>query len=171
MSLRLAEFVTQIAVIEKNIIESNGELSPELEKQLLQIDLSKREAVDSVQITLDRLEALSDYWKRRADGYTRVSKSLEISAAKLKRHVKDIMAASGTEDLYGLEWRLKLCPAKPKVVVNEETLPREYLKEKITFVPDKGRIEEEIKMGVPIEGVTLEPVYTLRSYPNKKEIS
>lgn len=171
MSLKLAEFISQAAAIERALIESGGEIGPNLEKELLEIDLSKREAIDGVQLTLDRLESVGDYWKARAESYARIATSIEQSARKLKNHVKTLMAASGEHELLGLEWRLKLCAAKPKMVVDESVLPKEYFKEKVTLVPDKSRIEEDLKLGVPVPGASLEAVHTLRTYPNKKEIA
>jgi Siphovirus Gp157 len=171
MSLKLADFITHASQIEKSLIESGGEISPELERELLIIDLTKREAVDSVQTTLERLEVMSDYWATKAENYAKIAKSLSFAQQKLKNYVKSLMAASGDAELTGLDWRLKLCPSKAKMVLNEDELAKEYFKEKVTMVPDKTRIEEDLKLGVPVPGAALEPVFTLRVYPNKKEIA
>lgn len=165
--MSLHESVKDSHSLELAIIENGGELTPELEASLTQISLDVAESVDRTHFALDRIENAVGYWKAKAAEYKKIADSLDTAHDRMKNYIKAVMADSGKSDLVGVEVRYKLSRAKPKVVIDEDKLAPAYFKEKLTLVPEKERIKQDLELGVPVDGARLEESFTLRAYPNK----
>lgn len=165
--MSLHESIKDSQSLELAIIENGGELTPELETALTAISLDVAESVDRTHFALDRIENAAGYWKAKAAEYKKISDSLETAHDRLKGYIKGVMVESGKTDLTGVEVRYRLSRAKPKVVIDEAKLAPAYFKEKITLVPEKERIKQDLELGVPVDGARLEESFTLRAYPNK----
>lgn len=164
----LVQQLEEASRLEAMLVESGGELTPEIEQRLLTVDLNVAARVDAVHTLLARFETAADYWTERGNESLQVADSLKSAARRLKDHVKRIMVDTGRTDLPGEAIRYKLSNAKAKLIVNEQELEPEYFKEKVVRAPDQEKIRADLDLGVPVKGAVLEPVYTLRNYPNKK---
>lgn len=165
--MSLQEYLKDSQMIELAIIENGGEISLEMEEFLTKVNLDIAESVDRTHMTLDRFDNAVTYWKSKASEYSRIASSLENAHKRLKDRIKSVMRDAGKTDLIGVEYRYKLSKLKPVVKLIEEDVPKEYFKEKITLVPDKERIRQDLELGVPVAGAILEESFALRPYPNK----
>lgn len=165
--MSLMALVAQTKDIVAVILEHDGQLTPEIEAALTVIEEKTPAKVDAYAIVMERLEMEKDYWKEKAEFYSRVAKSCENIRQKLRDNVKYAMEQLGTDELLGNDVRFKLVPAKSRLVINETYLPKEFFKEIVTMEPDKTRIEAELKAGADIEGAMLVENRALRQFTKR----
>lgn len=167
--MNLFELVAEANGITKAIIEAGGELSPELETALINIDLAMAEKVDGYDHVMERLEHEAEYWKAKADAYAKIAKAHANAKERMKNAIKSAMQAMEKTEVKGVDVRFKMTPVKPKLVIDQATLDPSYLMQVTTSVPDKERIEMALRLGDEVMGAKLEQSFALRSYANKKE--
>jgi hypothetical protein len=165
---KLYELVKLSSTVEQRLIESGGEITSEVDTDLASIDLGLAEGVDIAKSLMEKLEHVAEFYAVQAQVYAKIAKGLNASQEKVKSRIKEIMVSTNAKELNGSETRLVLSKAKSKVAYDETLLPKEYLKEKVTYVPDTDRLRTELEMGIPVTGATLIPVYSLKSYAQKK---
>lgn len=164
----LADIVGQANAIEMKLMESGGELTPELEAALLQVDASLPEKLDGYDVVMARLAAAEKMWAARADEYARVASALSNAQSRMKERLKWAMGQMGKSEVSGNEVRFTLVNGKPKLVINGE-VPEAYVTIVQTKQADKERIRADLEMGVKIPGASLEPTVQLRRYAARKE--
>lgn len=157
----------EAAKIETALIESEGAITPELEAWLAQIDVSLPAKVENYSLLMDRMEALSDFYKSRADMLTKMARAANSVIERCEANLKIAMEKMQVDEIKGIDVRYKLQNSKPTVVIeNEDLIPGEYT----TIVPikkhDKTRMAEDLKMGVPVSGARLEAGKHLRRFAN-----
>lgn len=153
--------------IETALVESEA-LSPSIEQDLFQIDLTNADSVEAYNFLATELESRKEFYERQADEFDKVAKSIDNLLIRYNIFVKKIMAESGVEDLHGKTYRFKLSTVKPKLVIDDEgALKADYSKTETKIVLDKERIKQDLELGVPVQGARLEQNYSLRKYPIK----
>lgn len=165
----LTLLVAEMSGLVAAIVEAGGELSPELEAVFdgVQKDLAVK--CDGYAFFMDRLDSEEKFWKERADQMARVARSIAGLRDRLKDRIKEAMIALDTTEIKGEEIRFKLSPMAPKLVINSELLPPSYTKEVTERVPNKELIKHDIEVaGITVPGASLEEVFGLRKYLNKK---
>lgn len=123
--------------------------------------------MDAYQAVLERLEIEGEYWASKAEAYAKMAKGCKGARERLKDSLKYAMKELGTDELIGHDCKFKLSNSKPKLVVDETDLDKSYYMQVTMTVVDKKRIEEDLKIGVPVKGAKLEEVKSIRSYLNK----
>lgn len=167
MSESLRALVAQATNLSTALIESGGELPPEMEAALTEIDVKLPIKIDGYAVIMERLEMESEYWKQKAELYVDISRGCLKARERLKESLKFAMGQLGADELKGIDVRFKLSNAKPKLVINEALLETGYLIAQTVSVPDKKRIEQDLKDGIAIEGAMFMESKSLRSYANK----
>jgi len=166
----LAELVSQSAYIESKLVESGGELTPELESALATIQLAIPEKIDAYQFVIERLKVAAAHWKVRAKSAQAVAKGCENGLETLRGAIKAGMLALKADEILGIENRFVLANSKPTLeIFDEAQLPAHCIKEVVEYVPDKDKIRELLEAGSIISGARLVPNKSLRSYMNKSE--
>lgn len=160
--------VAEMSVILNQIVEAGGELSPEMETAFDNLGGQLQTKTDSYAFFMDRLDNEADFWKAKADSYLKVSRACANLKGRLNDSIKLAMRQLDTDEVKGNDMRFKLSKLAPKLVLEESALPAEYKMVVTTMVPDKERIKEDLGNKVEIPGATLEPVYSLRKYANRK---
>ena len=164
----LVDGLTLASKIEKLLIESGGEITPEIES-LLKYPMTA-ELVDSSVNSIERLNHSSDFFKMKAAQMSKISKALEESAQKVLDETKRFMVESGKKELVGNEYKFKLSLGNPKVkILDDKKIPAKYLTEEIIVDPDKKAILKALKDGSKVEGCILEEVYVLKKSINKEQ--
>lgn len=166
------DLVHASARLESILIETGGEITPELEGLITELLELKSEAlpakVDGVVLMLDRLETIADEWDAKAQRVLKIAKGCYAARDRLKDYVKQSMQAAGITDLPGNDYRLKLSKAKPRLVIDEEKLPSLYTMEVTSYVVDKETVRKALEDGTAVPGAQFVDSFTLRDYPNKK---
>lgn len=150
-----------------SIVETGGEITPEIEQALTELDLKTRDKVDSYKYAIDFLEDRAEYLKQEAKSFIDTANGLMNAQERLKIALKNNMAASGNNQISGNKYIFKLVPLEPKIVIDEKFLEDKFYREEILKKVDRSSIKEAIKQGEAVAGVTIEPVYALRPSVNK----
>jgi len=172
MNKPLAVLINETNLLEQMLVESQGTITPEIEKYLAVKESQLPEKVDGYSLVMDRFEHLEAYYKQRADFFSQVADQCKAVRERLKENIKYAMKDLGTDEVAGFDVRFKLQKVKPKLVVDDEAkIPKEYYKTVITESLDKEKLKEDLAIG-KIEGAHLEESFSLKTYanvPKKKE--
>lgn len=164
----LSTLVVEMAQIEAQIVEAEGEITPAIEAMLASVQTDLAFKVDGYAFFMDKLKINAGYWKDQAEISYRVSKSLLNVEERLKGGIKFAMQALNTDEVKGVDVRFKLSKSKPRLLLEETMLPAEYKMVVTEMVPDKEKIHHDLGVGIEIPGAKLEESFSLRKYPNKK---
>lgn len=165
----LYSLVQQANVLSRMLAETNGEITPEIDALMANVDVKLPEKVDGYAIVLERLEFEESYWKGKANAYALIAKAHKALQERLKDRLKEAIQALGTDEIKGNDVRFKLSRVKPALVLNELKLDPTYKMTVTELVPDKDRIRAALQEGAVIEGAELKESVSLRPYLNKKE--
>lgn len=162
----LVELTSEILAIEHALMEADGELPPEIETQLDLAQGNLAEKVDRYRYIIEALESRAKYFAEIEKQMKGAKKVFENQRDRLRERLRFAIKATGGRELAGHDWRYLLSPGKDKLVIDEEKLAPEYLRERIVKEPDRDHIEDVLRCGFDLEGVTVEKVETLRCYVN-----
>lgn len=164
----LYQIVAQAQYIEQKIAEAGGELTPELEAALSNVDLSLAEKVEGYAHVIDRLESVSKYWNDKAEELYNVASGCANAAKRIKERLKQGMVEMSKEEVFGESIRYKLTPTKGSLVISDASkIPDEFLMVETKKVPDKEKIRTALESFASVPGASLEGGYQLRKYPVK----
>jgi hypothetical protein len=128
------------------------------------------------QTIADTLEALEGDLSNKADSIAKLCKMLERQAddceleairlkdraAKLRKRVLSVkgylqacMNVAGVRKVENSLFNIALRRIPPVIQLDEELLPKSWLKEHITYAPDKAGIKEALQAGEEVRGATL----------------
>lgn len=161
--------VQQANTISRMLAESGGEITPELEALMANVDVKMPEKIDGYHVVLERLEVEAKYWKDKSAAYALMAKAHTAMHDRIKDRLKDAMKALGVDEIKGHDVRFKLSNVKPALVIDESKLDPSYTMVVTETVPDKERIRAALTEGAKIQGAQLVQSQSLRPYLNKKE--
>jgi len=164
----LSTIVHETARIEEMLIESGGELTPDIEHLLSVRDVQLPEKVDKYAAIIERFDLIEKYYRAKADQLLSIARASVAVSERCKENLKLAMKELNVTDLDGNDCRFKLSSSKPALVISDEDqVPREYwVTETITKI-DKNKVKEDLALGVPVAGAKLQESYSLRKYAQK----
>lgn len=165
----LQSLVGEASAIERGLVESGGEITPEVEAWISSLNLEVAAKVDAYHFVIERTELNAGHWAAMAEKYGRVAKALSNTSSRMKSRLKQAMMDMGKAEVLGETVRYRLQNSAPSMIIDQESLPAEFLMQKIELVPDKERIKAAVKQGREIPGVTLTKSFALRDYVNKAD--
>ncbi len=166
-SKSLVTLAEESAKLEIALSESGGELTPEIEAMLAEIDVALPEKVENYSLLIDRMTTLSAFYKDRAKFIERMASAAEKVVERCEFNLKLAMEKTGQTEIRGIDVRYKLSPTAGKVVIeNEELIDPAYTVIEQVRKIEKKRIGEDLKAGVPVKGARLEVGTSLRRYAN-----
>jgi len=164
----LVELTVESKTIAEKLIENGGELTEELEHELNVNATELSLKVDSYKFVLDELGLKAEFWKNLKSQVVNAERSAKRASENLKDRLKYSMKLTGASELSGTVFRAKKSRGKPKVrILDEESLPGSYLRERVILEPDKEKILNDLLEGKQVDGCVLEEVETLRFYTSK----
>lgn len=147
--------------ITNQLIESGGELSPEIEQALAinkaEIENKARNYGYVVKSLENDVDAIDEEIKRLNALKLARNKTIDV----LKTTVKDAMQLYGIEEIKTSTLKLSFRKSE-SVEVNQDIISESYCNQKIVLTPDKARIKEAIKNGVCVTGASLIVNYNLQ---------
>lgn len=162
----LVALVHDFADLDRQLIESNGELTPQLESELQITEENVRSKVDRYKLYTDHLESRAMYFKDIEEQAKSARRLFENHRERLRETLKFSMHAMDRPELVGNDWRYTLSPGKKRLVIVETEIPDKYKVPETVYVLDKAAIEADLQMGYAVPGAKLEDTETLRSYIN-----
>jgi hypothetical protein len=163
----LNEIVVETQKILDVIIQSQGEMTPEIEAIHNDLVSNLASKVDSCAYVEKKIQAEADFFKDQAEYYTKIARSLESAKTALRQRVKEAMMNLGYQEICGERSRFKLVPLAQKLVLEQGKLPNDYLSAITQIVPDKERIHFDLAHGIEIPGARLEDNFALKQFANK----
>lgn len=162
----LSDIVFQVSEITNQIVESRGELSPELEAKLSEIDLSLARKVDSYSGVIERLDMEAEYWDRKAKEMKAIADSHKKLKESLRTRIKDAMRVMGKNEILGNDVRFKLVRSQPRLVIKDEKdIPAEF--QVVSWEIDREKLKRALVSEMKIPGAELEESYSLRTFAKK----
>lgn len=163
-SKSLLAIANEVNSLETMLLESQGEITEEIEKFLSVKETHLPDKVDSYYFIMEGMKSKEALYKAQADKYASAAKSFRNAQETLKERLKLAMAEMSLDEIKGHAWRFKLSASKPSLVVeNEAEIPKEYFVQTIITSLEKDRLLEDLKIG-QVPGAKLEPSLSLRSY-------
>ena len=165
VSRSLIHLTSEIAALERALLENGGELPADLEAHFDLASGDLREKVDRYRHIIDAFGARADYFAELEKQARDAKKVFENQAERLKANLRRAIEATGQDELLGNDWRYKLTRGKEKLVTTND-LPDTFKKEKVTLEPDKDQIISALEMGFEVPGAALVETTSLRCYVN-----
>lgn len=152
----LMTLIDESKKIESLLIESNGELTPEIESLMCLNYSSIKTKSDSYCVILDRMDREMEYYdsiaKEAKSRYTIIDKTIK----SIKDRLKDIMFYNGIDYVQGDTFKITLSNSKPSVIItNEDKIPENFRIRKEVVSIDKTAIAEAINSGLKIDGADI----------------
>jgi len=158
----LFELSAEANRLEELLLESGGELTPEFELWLDQINTELEAKADSYAHVIDKLNANISMLKANAQAYTQAARSLENAQERIKSRIKEALEAMERTQLKGHRKAFVLSSCAPRLVINEAELDSSYTIIKTEHIPDKERIKAALKDGIEVKGAHFEGDKALR---------
>lgn len=160
----------ELAQAQSNLIqilaESGGELTPELEAQLNELDLKTAAKIDSYYFLIEKLESDGDFYAKLAEEPMSIATACRSLAKSLKKRIQFGMEAMGVKEIAGNLKRAQLQAAKASLELVEAEVPEEYkireMKEVITI--DKAAIRAKLENFEEVPGAKLTGGFSMRFY-------
>lgn len=157
--------LVQILFDEKSLLdklaESGGEIDGDLEILLSQTELAKKDKVDAVVCAMDRIEETEKRLKEYADKHEKAAKTLKALRERIKERLKWTMKASDMTKIDGNEFTMTLSKDKERVAIDDTLIQDSYRKPQTKMVPDKEKIESDIRAGLDVPGASIEKYQSL----------
>jgi len=165
----LVQIVHDSIDIEKLLMESEGEMTPEIEKALAITEASLTDKVDGYVHIIERFEALATHYKDRAEFFKTVSGRCATAAKVLQNNIKYAMSQMSVFELKGNDMRFKIAPTSGTVIIDdEEMIPVEFKEQVMQTKVKTKELKEALAKG-EVTGARLEPGFSLRMYANVPE--
>lgn len=144
--------------IERRLIESDGQLTDEIQKDLELNDSLLPDKIDAYVYAINSLESKVDFISKRIEDLKSLEGSYLNNIDFLKSKLQHTIDILHLEKLMGSHFTVGTILNPPKVIISDESLiPDAYkiTKTVVTTSVDKIRLQEVLKNGIPIEGATL----------------
>ena len=143
-------------------ITLNEDQQAELDAYLEMLGTQEREKVDGFAQFIHMSESQQAALKAEADRLLKRARSLENTRNYLKMRYLQVMERHGLRKVSGSTYTLSRRATKCVQINNEEDIPDELWREKVTREPDKRVIMELLKIGKEVPGCQLAESVTLQ---------
>lgn len=153
--------------IQKGLVESMGELTPEVERAISILHERMPEKADAYKFFIDDLKAQADLWNEKASTFSRVAKAFVNYSERLKYSLKMACMELGVEELIGHDYKWKVVNNAASLVVDDESLlPDEYIEIVQSRKVRSDAIKQALKDGKVVPGARLETGSHVRVFVN-----
>jgi len=139
------------AKIEEMLIETGGEITPEIEQVLVLQEWSEAQLqaeTDLLAMSLERIGQLASYYKDQIEHLEKLIKGLERAEVRLTNEIQGTMAKLNLDAVEGQYKRLSLRRTAPKVeILDQQAVTDEFKEMKITETIKKRAIADALKAG------------------------
>jgi hypothetical protein len=160
------QLITQASDIVNKLVESGGEITPELEEIINGLSLDTERYADRVKYVIDELDSYADKLSSKIKVLQSAKKALDNNRDNLSERLKYVLANKELTEVIGSDYVAKVSSSQPKLVIDDNLLVPESYKI-ITFEIDKDAIKDALKKGLDVPGCRLEQSKTLRWSVNK----
>ncbi len=166
MNKSLVEILAESNEIEKQIIENEGMLTPEIETSLECNAKNIANKIDGYEFVSKNLAKKAEFFELLAKKYSTIASSLYKYESTMKERVKNLMMVNGMNEIKGSMIKYKLVKAQDRLVITDEKILPDIFTIVVTE-PDKAALKEALKEGMKVDGAHLEPSFALKSFVNR----
>jgi len=159
----LYDLVKKQSTITQQLLENDGELTPEIEAMIKKVDEELPKKVDSYATLMDKLKSEVSYLKELEKSISSKRKAVENVLKNLDTRVKQVVMEVG--ELAGDYYTYKPVKQGKKLVIDSnQKFDKCYLTETVVTEVNKKLIQEDLELGEVIPGAELVPVVSVRKY-------
>lgn len=154
--------------IQEALVQSMGEMTPELEAALTIVADKLPEKADGYYFVIEDLKAQSAVWSERATTLNKIAKVFLNYTDRMKYSLKMACISLGVEELVGKDYKWKLVSNAPSLIVdNPDLIPSEFIEIVQTKKIMSDKLKDALKSGKAVPGARLESGSHVRSFVNK----
>lgn len=161
----LVALVSMVSKLEQDLLENGGELSPESEAMLAEIDVRLPEKVENYQGIIERMDMVYEYYSAKAQYLKEIAESARGVKERCKKNLQYAMETMGFMEIQGTETRFKLMSTKAVEIEDESKIPEAYKVTEVVIKTEKKKILEDLKAGFTVEGASLKTNHHVRAFP------
>lgn len=169
----LPMLIEQAEALTNQILQTDGELTPELESALALNGLELREKLDSYGYVLDGLKLRKDYALDRLKQWDKIASNCETAIENIKSRMKLALERLDIPEVHGGEYSFRLQANPPSVIVDDEAkVPEEFKSTEVKVITkvDKKAILDALKDGRDVPGAHAERSTRLVTKPSNKSV-
>lgn len=151
---RELDYLTDLALDES--VPDDNPAKMQAVKELSALAVEAKEKRDAVAYKTKKFEAEAVNMERFAEEFAERAKVYRRKADRLREMVLRSMQVSGVRRLAGdaFEYCMAKNPSRVEIV-NQDMIPEQLLRKKLTVEPDKAMIRKAIESGVEVSGAKL----------------
>lgn len=165
-TMKLWEITDEYESVLMEVFANDGELTPELEARLDELEGTFLEKVERVALKIREMETDADRAKAEKDRLYAIEKSYRRTADGLKSYLMEQMGRTGQDRVLTPKTRVRIQKnSQPSIrwTKGEDEIPAEY--RRVSVSPDLRALKEDMKAGAePPEGFVVEYGSHLRIY-------
>lgn len=163
----LMALVNEAAEIENRIIESNGELTPEIEALLYLNTNELSQKVDNYVGLMKKMELTASYYKDKAQFFLKLANTFDKVHDSCCERMLQALKTLGTDEIKGHDYKFKIYKSPPKLIIDDkEAIPEQYLIINTNVDIDKDALKSQLKNGA-VSGAHLESGSYVKILANK----
>ena len=157
MSKSIFKIVNEYLDITSQLVETGGELTPEIESLLVINQAEFVTKIDSYASVLEQLRMAKDLWTKRKTRVGNVCKTIDAMTDRLKGNIIDSVKKLGVNKVDGKETAFRIKTTNGAVKFSDEKLiPEKYKIQTIVTTIDKAAIGDDLRSGIPVAGCYLQ---------------
>lgn len=165
----LIQISSEFNQVQRMVMESGGELTPQIERLFDIIELEKKDKLDAYDYVIGQCKSQSEFFRKKADEYLKVAKTYDRIERKLLDRIKEFMLKTGQNIVEGFSIVFKLVPCRERLIIDEALLPNEYKMQVTAWVEDKEKIDNALCSGKDVPGAYKEGGFALRKSIRRPE--
>lgn len=124
-------------------------------EELENMEAAFEDKAEAVALYIKEQNALADAIKAEEKNLHDRRGKMESKVERLKLYLANSLVETGRDKFETPKCKLSFRKSVSVEIADESLLPKEYLKETITYKPDKTLIKEDISNGVIVDGASL----------------
>lgn len=136
--------------------EKTGEVNSEVLERLNSIQESFEVKAQNVALVCLELRDRKETIEREIDRLEKLKKRAKRGEAWLEMYLSEAMTSTGYETIDGAFTKISFRSSEETIIDNIDELPKEFIKEEVTYSPDKTAIKQAIKAGKEVNGAHIE---------------
>jgi hypothetical protein len=142
--------------LESKLIESGGEITQELEKEIELTTDNLLSKIDAYSLVKTKMEKSIEYHKQMMKNHAQIINEIERSLEWLEGNLRRCMEDNEKDFLKGHEYLIKKRLNPPSCeILDEDIIPEEFKTQKTVTSIDKKKILEGLKLGIQVPGARL----------------
>ena len=132
--------------------EETGEVSEDVLEELEQMQIARVEKLGNIGAYIKNLESDVAAIKAERDNLKKRMDAKQRKAERLRDYVSTSLLANGETKMETARVKFSFRSSERVEIRDEEKIPKQYLKETISYSPDKESIKKALKAGEEVAG-------------------